>query len=364
MLKRFVSRQLNCWNREREFQMDKIIYEDCLEYLSQIDLSPLRGKTVLITGANGLIGSYLIYFLYLANIQQNLDVKIIAVSKHSPNKKLQDIFNDKGNYVFYSTDLAHSDLNLPWKTDYIIHAATYAQPEIFMTNYSETIRLNIYVTENLLKKAKSDGSKLLFLSSSEVYGNPDSEHIPTPEDYPGLCSPLSIRSIYSESKRTGETLCCAYKKFESLDVKIARISMSYGPGLTIYDKRVMGQFLKQALLEKKIAMLDDGSKIRTFCYVADCAVMLLYVLLYGKDYVYNIGGKDRITIRQLAEEICRQTGSSLIVADQQLSSKEIKNSPDVVELNITKVLSEFDLPPFTPLKKGLARTIKWNQTLL
>jgi dTDP-glucose 4,6-dehydratase/UDP-glucuronate decarboxylase len=344
--------------------MDKIISEDCLGYLSQIDLSPMKGKTVLITGANGLIGSYLIYFLYLANIQQNLDIKVIAISKHSPNKKLQDIFKDKEKYAFCQTDLAYSDFNLPWKTDYIIHAATYAQPEIFMKNYSETICLNIYVTENLLKKAKSDGSKFLFLSSSEVYGNPDSEHIPTTENYSGLCSPLNIRSIYSESKRTGETLCCAYKNFESIDVKIARIAMSYGPGLTIYDKRVVGQFLKQALLEKKIAMLDDGSKIRTFCYVADCAVMLLYVLLYGKDYVYNIGGKDRITIRQLAEEICSQTGSTLIVADPQLSSKEIKNSPDIVELDITKVLSEFELPPFTPLKRGLARTIEWNKALL
>jgi UDP-glucuronate decarboxylase len=344
--------------------MDQIIFEDCLKYLPKIDLSPLKGKTVLITGANGMIGSYLIYFLYLANLQQNLDIKIIAVSKHGPNKKLEDIFSGKENYVFYSTDLAHSGCNLPQKTDYIIHAATYAQPEIFMTNYSETIRLNIFATETLLKKAKNDGAKLLFLSSSEVYGNPDAEHIPTPEDYPGLCSPLNIRSIYAESKRTGETLCCAYRKFESLDVKIARISMSYGPGLTIYDKRVMGQFLKQALLQKKIAMLDDGRKIRTFCYVADCAVMLLYVLLYGKDYVYNVGGKDRITIRQLAEEICRQTGSSLTVAEQQSSSKDIKNSPDIVALDITKVLSEFHLPPFTPLKKGLARTIQWNRNYL
>lgn len=340
--------------------MDRIIAMDCLEYLTRIDLSPMKNKTVMITGANGLIGTYLVYLLHLANLEQEAGIQIIAVSKHPAGEKLRNIFRD--HYVFHTADLASDGAELPWKTDYIIHAATYAQPEIFMKNYSETLHLNINATERLLKKAKADGAKMLFLSSSEVYGEPDDAHIPTREDYPGLCSPLSVRSIYAESKRVGETLCCAYRQFESVDVKIARISMSYGPGLTIRDKRVMGQFLNQALTEHQITMLDDGHKIRTFCYVADCAIMLLSVLLYGKDVVYNVGGTDRVTIRQLAEEICAQTGCGLSVEDQTPSSPvNVKTSPEIVELDITKIQSEFSLPPFLPFSEGLARTIEWNR---
>lgn len=346
--------------------MDTIIEQDCLEYIKKIDLTPLKNKTVYIAGANGLIGTYLIYMFHLANVTQNMGIKIIALSKSAPCDKLRDIFNNQNDpYEFYSMDLAAAKpLNLPKKADFIIHGATYAQPKKFLRNYSDTIHLNTTATENLLQKAKKDGARLLYLSSSEIYGNPDEKNIPTPEDFPGLCSPVSIRSIYSESKRMGETLCFAYKDFESVDVRIARISMSYGPGVSIHDERVLGQFLKQALNDKKIVMLDDGIKVRTFCYIADCALMLLNILLYGKDFVYNVGGSDRITIRALAEEICLLTGSTLaIVPSNELTAQNIEVSPNWVELNINKVCNEFNLPPMKSFHEGLARTIEWNTNL-
>jgi len=248
------------------------------------------------------------------------------------------------------------------KADYIIHGATYAQPKKFIQNYMDTIHLNTTVTERLLKKAKQDNATLLFLSSSEVYGNPDENHIPTKEDYPGLCSPVDIRAIYSESKRMGETLCFAYRNFENVNAKIARISMTYGPGIGLKDERVLAHFLRQALYEKKIVMLDDGRKIRTFCYIADCALMLLYIMVYGKDFVYNVGGKDSISIRKLAEEICLLTGSELSgeIANRE-NLKDVKVSPQMVKLDITKVLTEFPIPSFKPFREGLSRTIEWNK---
>lgn len=344
--------------------MDKIIEQDCLEYIKKIDLKPLKNKTVYIAGANGLIGTYLVYMLHLANIIENAGIHIVALSKNRPCDKLRDIFNDK--YEFYSVDLTTANhLDFSRKADYIIHGATYAQPGKFLQNYSETIHLNTSATENLLQKAKKDGSKFLFLSSSEVYGDPDEKNIPTSEDYPGLCSPVNIRSIYAESKRMGETLCFTYKTFESVDVKVARISMSYGPGVSIHDERVLAHFLKQALNDNRIIMLDDGMKVRSFCYIADCVLMLLNVLLYGKDFVYNVGGNDRVTIRTLAEEICSLTGSTLTIENsRQLPSPNIKVSPKHVELDIRKICTEFELPPFKPFKEGLARTIEWNRNYI
>jgi len=343
--------------------MDRFIEQDCLEYIEKIDLTPLRGKTVYITGANGLIGMYVIYMLHLANVIKNAGINIVAVSKSPPGSHLKDIFKDR--YTFYSADLIRPDCNcFEEKADYIIHGATYAQPKKFIQNYMETIHLNTTVTERLLKKAKNDGATLLFLSSSEVYGNPDEEHVPTGEDYPGLCSPVDVRAIYSESKRMGETLCFAYRNFEGVNAKIARISMTYGPGIGLKDERVLAHFLRQALYEKKITMLDDGSKIRTFCYIADCVLMLLYIMLYGKDFVYNVGGKDSISIRSLAEEICMLTGSTL---SQEIAYKEnlqnVKVSPKLVKLDITKVITEFSLPPFKPFREGLIRTIEWNKAV-
>lgn len=344
--------------------MDRFIEQDCLEYIEKIDLTPLRNKTVYVTGANGLIGTYLIYMLHLANTVKDMGINIVAVSKSPPGSHLQDIFNDR--YTFYSADLndPRCDCYEP-KADYIIHGATYAQPKKFIQNYMDTIHLNTTVTERLLKKAKQDNATLLFLSSSEVYGNPDENHIPTKEDYPGLCSPVDIRAIYSESKRMGETLCFAYRNFENVNAKIARISMTYGPGIGLKDERVLAHFLRQALYEKKIVMLDDGRKIRTFCYIADCVLMLLYIMLYGKEFVYNVGGKDSISIRTLAEEICLITGSTLSeeIANRE-NLKDVKVSPEMVKLDISRILSEFDMPPFKPFREGLSRTIEWNKAAI
>lgn len=344
--------------------MDRFIEQDCLEYIEKIDLTPLRNKTVYVTGANGLIGTYLIYMLHLANTVKDMGINIAAVSKSPPGSHLQDIFNDR--YTFYSADLndPRCDCYEP-KADYIIHGATYAQPKKFIQNYMDTIHLNTTVTERLLKKAKQDNATLLFLSSSEVYGNPDENHIPTKEDYPGLCSPVDIRAIYSESKRMGETLCFAYRNFENVNAKIARISMTYGPGIGLKDERVLAHFLRQALYEKKIVMLDDGRKIRTFCYIADCVLMLLYIMLYGKEFVYNVGGKDSISIRTLAEEICLITGSTLSeeIANRE-NLKDVKVSPEMVKLDISRILSEFDMPSFKPFREGLSRTIEWNKAAI
>lgn len=339
--------------------MNKIIEQDCRKILERINLLPLKNKTVLIVGANGLIGSYLIQVLHLANVTNNLKIKIIAISKNKPSIDLEEIFANK--HQFYSADLVEpSVLDKIRNVDYIIHGAGYAQPAKFFKNQIECIRLNTVLTDRLLHKAHKDGARFLFLSSSEVYGNIDDKHIPTKEDYPGSCSPIVPRAVYSESKRLGETLCYSYKNSESTNAVIARLSIVYGPGISIYDERVLGNFLKMALLDRKIKMLDSGEQVRTFCYISDGITMLLNILLYGNDFVYNVGGKDKVTINELAEKICLLTDSEIVKPKLKDDLSDQKRGSNHVELDISKVCNEFKLREFLSLDEGLKRTIDWN----
>lgn len=339
--------------------MDKLIMHECMEYLSKIDLQTLRNKRVLITGANGLIGTYIIYLLHVANLHFSLNIDIIAVSKHEPRKILKPLFQSR--YDFRSVDLTRSNISevCPEKVDYIIHAAGYATPALFMSNPLECIKLNTSVTEKMLVKAKDNKASLLFLSSSEIYGEP--KVVPTPEDYHGCCSSVGPRSAYSESKRLGETLCYCFRNNEAVRALVTRISITYGPGTDINDNRVLSNFIKMALKDRVIQMRDQGQHVRTFCYILDCIIMLLNVLLFGTDFVYNVGGVSTVSIRELAEKICYITKSNLIYPELKDTKSDNHSGSSIVKLDISKVCNEFKFKDFINMEDGLVRTIKWNE---
>lgn len=338
--------------------MNLVIEKDLLESLEKVNLGKLRDKTVLIAGSNGLIGTYITLLLYFANKKQNLNIKVIGISKNEPNELLSATKDNK-NFKFYKKNLAQ-DFEVNESVDYIIHAATYAQPAKFSENKLETIDLNTVVTERLLDICKKNNASFLFLSSSEIYGQ--AEVIPTPETYNGNCSTISIRAPYSESKRLGETICSVFKE-GGVDVKIARVSSAYGPGISIHDKRVLGNFLNKALTKKSIELLDDGEQERTWLYISDCVAMLLNILLYGKSFIYNVGGEELVSIKRLAEVICELTDSTYSLPEKT-EDVFMTGAPDRVQLDITKVVDEFKLKDFVNLKEGLRRTIEWNKEFI
>ena len=141
------------------------------------------------------------------------------------------------------------------------------------------------------------------------------------------------------------------------------MSSVYGPGISIHDKRVLGNFLNKALTKKSIDLLDSGEQERTWLYVSDCVVMLLNILLYGNSFIYNVGGQELVSIKRLAEIICELTGSKCSLP-KKTEGVYMISAPDRVKLDISKVMSEFKFKNFVDLKEGLSRTIEWNKEFI
>ncbi len=340
--------------------MNKIIESDIKNILAHIELDKLKNKTILLTGSNGLIGSFLVQLVFYLN-KEGYNIKLLGYSKNSAKYYLKYVLSDN-NIKLFASDLIYERFkNLPG-IDYIIHTATYAQPRKFLEDKLTTIALNTLVLKKLLDIAKINSSSVLFLSSSEIYGQPPSNDInPISESYNGNCSTTSTRAPYAESKRLGETICNIYKKEENVDVKIARVSAVYGPGIDTKDKRVLGEFINKALNDKVIDLLDEGKQIRTWCYISDTIIMLLYILLYGKDFIYNVAGKSDISILGLAQLIGKYTNVPVKVPKKKKELDYIRDAPIHIQIVISKIVNESKYYDFVPIEEGIKRFVEWNK---
>ena len=173
-----------------------------------------------------------------------------------------------------------------------------------------------------------------------------------------------MRSIYGESKRLGETICSIYRRDERVTALVARISHAYGPGISTVDKRVLGEFIHKAFKDKKIKLQDQGTAIKTWGYIGDIVTMILNILIYGTGSIYNVGGIDSVSIKDLAEEIGRQTGSQVVIPKTNKKHQYIATDPQIVKLDLTKYCMEFGRPKFTKFPEGIRRTLEWNRERL
>mgnify|MGYP001608645245 FL=1 len=336
-------------------RLSEIIIKDAEKILEKVDLSEMEGKSILITGASGLIGTYFLACLKVFS-KKKKNGKITAIS----NSKYPVYLNDLVNYP--EIEIIEGDLTnyeflqkMPL-ADYIIHAAGYGQPGRFMENPIKTLKLNTETTFCLLDKLKKDG-KLLFLSTSEVYSgltNP-----PHKESEIGSTNTTHPRSCYIEAKRCGEAICNAYRTNE-VNAKSARLSLAYGPGTKPGDLRVINSFIQKGI-QGKIELLDNGEAKRTYCYITDAVEILWHILLKGEEPVYNVGGLSNITIADLARKIGKHL--NIPVVFPETSSKKISGAPIDVSLNMTKVKQEFGKTKYVPFDEGLERTIEWQKEL-
>lgn len=341
-------------------EINSIIQEDCINILNRINLESLKNSQVLIAGSNGLLGKYLVHTIYLANKLRDLNCKIYCVSLHKPNKEIERLLPDK-NIVPIQADLSRQ-FHFENKIDYIFHAASYGQTKLWLQDKWKTITLHVDTVKSLLDLAQTNKAKFMFLSSCYIYGYIPKDMRPAAETYNGSCSTTALLAGYSESKRMGETICSIYKNEYNVNTYVVRISHAYGPGISIYDERPLGNFIKQALFDKEINMLDEGKSVKTSAYVADVIYMILKVMLEGKELVYNIGGTELVSIRNIAEEVSKHCGNvPVIIPSKKAELEHIGIDPGYAGLDISKFIKEFGKVNFMNLSEGIQRTVDWNR---
>ncbi|KGM36334.1 NAD-dependent epimerase/dehydratase family protein [Streptococcus sinensis] len=287
---------------------------DVKESLSTIvNVADLKEKSILITGGSGLIGSSIVDQLLLLNDLRNFNIKIYCCGRNL--SYLKERFGAETSFLKFVAYDAAVIPDFDFDIDFIIHAASPASPELYVNQPVETMTSNFLGMYNLLSYAKNAGvSKVLYVSSSEVYGLSSSDQ-PLEENYIGLVDHLNVRSSYANSKRATETLCESFVSEYALNITIVRPGHIYGPSAKVTDNRVSSFFMNEAIAGRDIVMKSTGSQLRSYCYSLDCASAILSVLLSGKSgQAYNISNPNSIiTIKQMAEIIARVGNVKLIM---------------------------------------------------
>lgn len=292
-----------------------------------LDIECLTGKSILITGATGLIGSYITDMLCLWNSLQNNTNKKIHI--YGCSRKLQNLerrFNGcyEREYLHFIEQDFTKNIHFRNKVEYIIHAASNAYPAAFNQEPVETILSNINGTSNLLSYAyEKNVKRMLFVSTGEIYGEAITSTNAFDEEYSGYIDILNPRSCYPMAKRTAETLCMSYVKQFGLDVVVARLCHTYGPNVTESDNRATVQFMNNAVNGEKIVLKSSGNQLRSYCYIADCASAILSILTAGeKGQAYNIAdSKTQVTIAEYARILAAIANTEVMF---QLPDAEIK----------------------------------------
>lgn len=340
--------------------MNKVILED-LEMISSSGdyFEKLKNKTILITGFKGMIGSYITKTCLYLNDTKGYNISVIGLARNTANVEPY-ILNHQNMKVVLQ------DVSEPFtfddKVDYIVHAASPASPLIMKNDPVGTVAANALGTWNALKKAQdSNAEGFLFISSREIYGQPFENQEQFYEDTYGQLDHLTSRASYPEGKKCAETMCVCFKEQFGLNVKIARLAHTYGPGMSIYDGRVQADFLKNALHKEDIVMKSTGAAIRTYTYIADAITALFKILLDSEDIVYNIGDSlNKVSIKDLAEIIVKINPEDHLKVVLDIPKQALQGvSPFTLGiLNNEKLLSIGWKPHYSVLD-GFTRTLKY-----
>lgn len=337
------------------------VLEDDLKTIIAEDLSweKLKNKTVMITGASGMVGSYMLYVLLMLNDEKHYGIKVDAVMRNV-NKLPEEIRNREDVNVVVAD--VTKDIPDVGDVDYIIHAASPASPLIMQNQPVETIAANTIGTFKTLELAKEKNAEgYLFISSREIYGQPDEGQEFFYENTYGFVDQLNPRSCYSEGKKAAETMCVCFHEEYGLNTKIARLAHTYGPGMSIYDGRVQADFLKNVYHNEDIVLKSEGTAVRTYTYIADAIAGMYRILLDSEDIVYNIGNEaGKVSIRDLAEilvSIYPERGLKLVFDIPEGGTKG--TAPYTLGILSSEKLRKLGWDPKYSVKDGFKRTLEY-----
>lgn len=278
------------------------------------ELDRLAGKSLMITGAAGLVCSAIVDIIFRYNDTHDEKIQVLAAGRWP--EEMSARFGDQVNredFTFVVYDASKTDNVIDVHADYIIHGASNASPNMIVKEPVETMMSNFLGMKYLLDYAKEQGTKrILYISSSEVYGEKEGTE-PYKEGQYGYIDLLKSRNSYSVGKRAAETLCASYADEYGMESVIVRPGHIYGPTASPYDKRVASAWSYAVAKGEDIVMKSDGSQIRSYCYCLDCASAMLKVLLCGENcHAYNISNPDSIiSIKDMAEILSKSAGVEL-----------------------------------------------------
>ena len=244
------------------------------------------------------------------------------------------------------------------EVDRIWHLACPASPVHYQSNPIKTAKTSFLGTINMLGLAKRTGAKILFASTSEVYGDPEVH--PQPEEYRGSVNSIGIRSCYDEGKRVAETLCFDYKRMHNVDIKVMRIFNTYGPRMIQNDGRVVSNFICQALQSKPLTVYGDGLQTRSFCYVDDLIAGMLLFMDSNANGPINFGNPHEFTIKALAELVIKKIDPELKLIFESLPEDDPMQRKPLIDLARNKL----DWSPKIDINEGLDKTIDYFRNLM
>lgn len=334
--------------------MFQIILNDLKKILKKKNFYFFKKKNILIVGASGVVGQYFVgfFFLLLKTIWSPRNITIIH---KNPLPRYFNFIKKSKKFKIIRDDITLLKKRYK-KYDCIIFAAGYGQPSKFIKNPLETIKINTCSLNKIILKLKK-GGKFLYLSSSEIYNNNDKNNL-TENDI-GKTNTDNPRACYIEAKRSGETISTIYNKIHNIDIKIVRLCLAYGPGFQRKDERVLNEFIKRSTEQNKLIVNDSGSAKRRYIYISDAINMMLNVMLHGKSLRYNVAGKEKLTIRQLAMKIGKILGKPVFFKKKS----NLNGSPSDIKVSIKKYELEFGRVNLIKINQGLKKTINWYKQL-